>query len=248
MQYPKIETLFDRNEDTHKVIPGQLRCPEFGLIDRWFITEKIDGTNIRVCVTPNRSLMLPPIAPGGYMPTEVEFFGKTDKAEIPPFLLAQLKAMFPPEAFGPVFGDHTDIERLWLFGEGYGERIQKGGGNYRQGVSFRLFDVVVEDDENKQWWLKWADVEDIANKLGIKTVPVLNDNCDTDFAVGVVQEGGCMYSAVAWQDHGEEHHQNVMAEGIVARTNPYLYTNQGKRVVWKLKTKDFERAAWEMAE
>jgi len=232
MLYPKIETLYDRDEHTHKVIPGQLRRPEFGLIDRWLITEKIDGTNIRVCVEPG-GIITGMVAAGEYVPTHVEFFGKTDKAQIPPFLLAQLKAMFPPEAFEAVFEFHTDIERLWLLGEGYGERIQKGGGNYREGVSFRLFDVVVEGDDGKEWWLRWADVEDIADKLGIKTVPIVS----TDVGLETAAQLYSGPSHVA-QDEGGM----TQREGIVARTDPYLHTNQGKRVVWKLKTKDFERS------
>ena len=50
MKYPKIQTLYDRDEK-FKVDPTQIRCPEFSLITRWLITEKIDGTNVRIVRT-----------------------------------------------------------------------------------------------------------------------------------------------------------------------------------------------------
>lgn len=50
IEYPKIETLFDRDEVTHKVIVGKWRLPEFEYLqnNNWSFTEKIDGTNVRV--------------------------------------------------------------------------------------------------------------------------------------------------------------------------------------------------------
>ena len=46
MSYPKIETLFKRDEKFN--ITDEIRCPEFDNIKKWLITEKIDGTNIRI--------------------------------------------------------------------------------------------------------------------------------------------------------------------------------------------------------
>ncbi|GAF73632.1 unnamed protein product, partial [marine sediment metagenome] len=37
----------------------------------------------------------------------------------------------------------------------------------------------------------------------------------------------------------EEEGTPILAEGIVARTDPYLFDGQGRRVIWKLKTKEF---------
>jgi len=47
MEYPKIETIFNR-DDKFKVIEDAYRFPELELIDNWWITEKIDGTNVRI--------------------------------------------------------------------------------------------------------------------------------------------------------------------------------------------------------
>ena len=47
MQYPKIETVWDRDEKTFRVKPGELRWPEFAALRFWHVTEKIDGCNGR---------------------------------------------------------------------------------------------------------------------------------------------------------------------------------------------------------
>lgn len=48
--YQKIETVFERDPQTKKLIVGKWRNPTVQwLADKeWWITEKIDGTNIRV--------------------------------------------------------------------------------------------------------------------------------------------------------------------------------------------------------
>ena len=50
IEYPKIESLYDRDETTHRFKIGEFRCPEFEYLyeNMWSATEKVDGTNIRV--------------------------------------------------------------------------------------------------------------------------------------------------------------------------------------------------------
>ena len=50
IEYPKIESLYKRNEKTHKFAIGEFRIPEFQYLYSlpWRWTEKIDGTNIRI--------------------------------------------------------------------------------------------------------------------------------------------------------------------------------------------------------
>lgn len=206
-EYPKIETLFVRDTKTFKVT-NVLRLPEFDLVKRWLATEKIDGTNVRVFFEV-----------GG----QVRFGGKTDNAQMPTFLLSHLQDTFPLELFGVAFDEGAVGV---LYGEGYGPKIQKGGGNYRDNVSFRLFDVRVGD-----WWLNWDDVEDVAYKLGIQTVPVLTRGVSLEDAVGVLR----VHSEVA----AVEANNDIIQEGIVARTDPLLMTRNGHRLMWKLKAKDY---------
>ena len=90
--------------------------------------------------------------------------------------------------------------------------------------------------------MNWYDVEDIARKLGIKTVPVLpaiNDWLPTDpgeFA-DLFELGSSRGSHVAYQDMGID---DCAPEGIVVRTDPLLFNRRGNRIMWKLKYKDFK--------
>ena len=157
-QYGKIETLYNRDKQTFKVDASLgFRLPEFGLIKEWLVTEKIDGTNIRIEYHHG----VPPIG---------EIKGRTDKADIPPFLIDSIHDLVNLDALVKTFGeeDPEATGPIILYGEGYGERIQKGGGNYREGTSFRLFDVKVG-----RWWLNWDNVRGVAESLGIKTVPII---------------------------------------------------------------------------
>lgn len=221
MEYPKIETLYNR-DDKFKVKPDEIRLPEFGLINQWLITEKIDGTNIRVV----------------WQDEKVTFGGRTDNAQIPAFLLTTLQQLFTEERVRKAFQSETgDMPRyIDLFGEGYGEKIQKVGSRYRSGTSFRLFDVWVDG-----WWLNWPDVEDVANKLNIRTVPVLR----YEFTAGLPvfpEHLSCLFSSfdghsqISLDEAGDP---GLLAEGIVARTNPLLFDRRGHRIMWKLKFKDF---------
>jgi hypothetical protein len=208
MEYPKIETLYNRDPKTFKVITYQVRCPEFECIKFWSVTEKIDGTNIRVMWNAADK--------------KVTFGGRTDNAQIPASLVAHLVETFTPDKFG------FDVDAI-LFGEGYGPKIQKGGGNYCQSASFRLFDVLVG-----RWWLDGSDVVDIASSMGTNAVPYLPPITELPRSIGDLS-AILPNSHVAWV----ENNINVQAEGIVARSAPLMFDRAGHRVMWKLKFKDF---------
>ncbi|KKL53664.1 hypothetical protein LCGC14_2273140, partial [marine sediment metagenome] len=77
--------------------------------------------------------------------------GREDSGQ--PKVLSELASPFPYAC------DCVEPYPITLYGEGYGARIQKGGGDYRKGgdVSFRLFDVLIGET-----WLRRVDVEDVA--------------------------------------------------------------------------------------
>lgn len=222
--YPKIETLFKRDKDTFK-ITDQVRCPEFENIKRWLITEKIDGTNIRVIycqgVTDTQN--------NEDLRESLCFRGKTDKAQMPSFLLTKLQEMFSIEKMRLQF---TKAKIVCLYGEGYGARIQKAGGNYREEVSFRLIDVWIDG-----WWIKWDNIVDIAESLDIKTVPNLGIY-ELSQVANLVSNNKYIkfFSKVAEE---ENNRADILAEGIVARSHPLVLFRNGNPVVWKLKQKDF---------
>ena len=214
-EYPKIETVFNRDPVSFKVIFGQVRKPEFAIVNTWLVTEKLDGTNIRIRLCGNGV---------------VEYSGRTISAQLHPQLLQYLQTAFPAEKVAAAFDPNLEVI---LFGEGYGPKIQCGS-IYRKDISFRLFDVAVRpaiSESQKYLWLEWASVVDIAGKLGIATVFDLGV-MDLSEAVDHVQT---MLSPVALM----ENDSSVPAEGIVARTVPLLFDRWGNRVMWKLKRKDF---------
>lgn len=203
-EYHKIQSVYKRDEKTHKFIEGQFSLPEFEYLkdNPWTWTEKIDGTNVRVFWDGN----------------SVQFGGRTANAQMPVFLYDKLNELFPEEKLRVEYPDAS----MCLYGEGYGARIQKGGGNYiSSGVDFILFDVLVDT-----FWLKREDVEDVANHLGIKPVPIVEKGTIQQ-AIDYVREG--FYSA--WGD--------FIAEGLVLKPSVDLFARNGHRVITKVKHKDF---------
>lgn len=206
-EYPKIQTMFKRDMQTKEknLIEGKWTLPEFEFLasNTWVFTEKVDGTNIRVM----------------YDGIRITFGGKTNNAQIPAPLGNRLNEIFLPlvEMFGSVFRGSS----VCLYGEGYGAKIQKGGGNYRSDQGFVLFDVKVGE-----WWLQRADVEDVAKKLGVDIVPIIGEGTLYD-AVSVVKYG----IMSVWG--------RFNAEGIVARPKVELKTRSGERIITKIKFRDF---------
>ena len=212
MKYPKIETLFNRDKETFKVIEGDIRLLEFSNIIWWYVTEKIDGTNIRIIYNSDVN--------------RVDIKGRTDKAQTPKFLQQYLEHLFTPERLELAFQEPEG--EIILYGEGYGARIQKGGGNYRpDDVSFRLFDVKIGN-----WWLEPHSIDEIADKLGILAVPFLGIWEKYQIVEYVKSKPK---SCVAYQDSG----QDYKMEGIVARSHPLVLRRNRRRVIFKLKVNDF---------
>jgi len=236
MEYPKIETIFNRDPDDMKhVIWGEFREPAFETVSRWHVTEKVDGTNVRVfleqTVPQSDGTSAAVLGPCEGTTPRVRFGGRTKDAQMHVSLISALEAMFPVDIVAPAFDPDTSAI---LFGEGYGPKIQKGGGLYRADQGFRLFDVLVFGRAGRPWWLEWDDVQDIADKLDIDTVPVLMHDTTLDDALKLVEAP----STVAYQDGGA----GLPQEGIVARSVPLLFDRRGRRVMWKLKTRDLPDA------
>ena len=210
-QYHKIQTIFKRTQEKPcKIIEGLYSLPEFEYLkdNAWTFTEKVDGTNIRIMLETN----LHP-----YGQSSLKIGGKTDNASIPTFLYDKLNNMFSVSELTEQFPDG-----VCLYGEGYGAKIQKGGGNYiSDGVDFVLFDVKVGE-----YWLSRNTVDEIASELNIKSVPIIGEGTLQD-AIEICRKG----FKSQWGD--------FIAEGIVARPKTELFTRNGNRIITKIKCKDF---------
>ena len=147
--------------------------------------------------------------------------GRSDNAQMQPNVLAALAPMFAcVECIGMAFDADNHVV---LYGEAYGARVQKSGGNYRSDVSFRLFDVRVGD-----WWLNWHDVEDVAGKLNIHTVPSLASVSTMEEAVAFTRN---LKSTVAFLERGDD---QVAAEGSSPHRSAAVHPARATKS-WKLK-------------
>ena len=150
---------------------------------------------------------------------KVTFGGKTDQAQIYAPLITRLLELFPKAKMAEKFED----DPVCLYGEGHGAKIQKGGGNYKpDGVDFVLFDVKID-----AWWLQREDVRDIANHFGVKDAPLIGRGNLHEMVTA-----GEMGFKSTWGD--------FTAEGIVARPATELLNRDGKRIITKIKYKDFQ--------
>lgn len=206
-EYPKIETLYERGADFS--VTDVLRSPVIGTISKWLVTEKVDGTNIRV-----------DLRRGDDGIDRVTFGGRTEAAQLHADLVRYLQATFTVEKMVALRLD-ADPTTITLFGEGYGAGIQKGGGLYRQDKGVILFDVLVGD----RWWLDYADVAEIAGKLGVPVVPKLGEWTLDEIRANVPGLRSVL---------GERE-----AEGVVCRPLETLYDKHGHRLTIKLKASDF---------
>lgn len=237
--YSKVDTLWNRDKETFTVIPGDWRRPEFALINKWLVSEKIDGTNIRLIFLRGGAEWE---LDGGGNPTvtedRFEVRGKTDRADLPKPLLKVLTAIcerIHPQVI-EIMRAH-DVGEYTLYGEGYGPGIQSGG-YYRNDPSFILFDI-----KSDGVWLNEGTVWATADELGIDRVPQLVNPYPntgaydrdetlwtTEDIVRYVRDGDCRTTFAL---------EEREAEGVIAKSPVPLYNSRGERVMWKLKASDF---------
>jgi len=218
--YPKIDTLFVR--DAAFKLTDQLRHPVLGDIKKWIVTEKVDGTNIRVSYRREDG-------------PAVEFNGRSDNAQIPGDLIRHIVTTFTAEKMAGLFlAESAPGTRITLFGEGYGGSIQKGTERYGAEKKFILFDVLIEvpitEGTYQSFWQSDEKVTNIADMLGINRVPILGE---WDLSEITDRVGLGVHSRIAVNP-------GTMAEGIVARTREPLFDARGNRLILKLKTSDFK--------
>ena len=207
MEYTKIPNIFKREEfGKNRLIEGEYATPELEYLANvpWVWTEKVDGTNIRVIWDGHA----------------VSFGGRTENAQIPSHLVNKLNDLFGGTNKEEIFEQKFGETKVILFGEGFGEKIQKGGGLYGL-VDFILFDVFCGG-----MWLKRDSVEDIANTFGIRTVPIVGT--------------GTLPEAVEYiRQHPKSFLRDAEMEGVVCRPVCELSDRRGNRLIVKVKCRDF---------
>ena len=207
VEYNKIDTVFNRDiYGTKRLIVDSWRneAVEYLKDSRWQFTEKFDGTNIRVIWDGH----------------SISFAGRTDKAIIPQHLLEYLNKTFSTQEVEQLFEQVYGDKQVILFGEGYGYKSQNGG-NYRNDVSFILFDVMIGENYQERQW-----VEETAVMLGIDVVPIVLE--------GTIEE------AIEFvKTHPKSTVGTAFMEGVVGRPAVELRDRTGKRIIVKIKYSDF---------
>lgn len=252
--YQKINTIFKRDANNVIMPYDEFAVPELEWMRncKFDAEEKVDGQNIRIEVT--REFITSDIGNNIGIKWNVAYKGKTDNAQIPKMLYTYLTTELTEDRVLNALGlskemyvtDDMMKEKTWsvlntqlnvyeldetkiptkytLYGEGYGAGIQSGG-YYRKDNSFIGFDVKVDD-----MYLLRENRDDIFKKLGVDIVPYMG-TFTVDEAIEFVKKG--FNSKVAEETH--------LAEGLVLRTPMGLKSRRGERIIFKVKTCDFQK-------
>ena len=236
--YQKINTIFKRDANNIIMPYDEFSIPELEWLRncKFDATEKIDGTSVRIEVTPTIN------SDGSLIAFNVAYKGKTDNADMPKHLDAFLKETYTEDKVLASLGlpkvvtqevmkeknwtTFEDIPMYTIYGEGYGVKIQSGGNYIRNGVGFIVFDVKV----GNVYLLREA-MESIAEKLGAPVVPYMGQ-FTIDEAIDFVRRG--FKSTIA-------ENPDYDAEGLVLKTPAGLMTRRGERIIFKIKTCDFRK-------
>ena len=210
-EYIKIETPFNRKVNgTKKLIEGDWRNETLEYLK----------DNKFICTEKVDGTNISIVWDGH----KVTFNGRTERAQIPANLMNKLIELFSGETNEQLFEQKFGEMPVILYGEGYGTKIQNGG-LYRDDVSFILFDVYLPDDNI---WLKRESVEDIAKAFNIDVVPII--------LTGTLQEAISFVKAKPTSRVGK---CQAPMEGLVCRPVVELYDRMGRRVIVKVKVRDF---------
>lgn len=207
-EYQKINNIF-KFDEKYKNIVGKNEICEVLKNIKWIGTEKVDGTNIRIYWDGHN----------------IQIAGRTDKAQIPSHLREYLSNLFLTEEMEYVFEQMFEDKEVYLFGEGYGPKIQNGGGLYSDSAKFILFDVEING-----FILTYNNVKDIAEKLGLECVPAVFEGT-LDQAIEFVKK----HPVSTINDKHE-------MEGLVLTPCIQLFDNKGRLIKCKCKYRDVVKA------
>lgn len=217
----------------------------------WEGFSKIDGTNSKICFYPSTGKF----AVGGKTDKASSQHGQFEMLqEIGDRILPELVKMFPSESakFAPVKGSDNKIEYwdkdlydvtepknndffgvkleevpVYIYGEYYGQGIQKCGGRYGDKNDFSVFDI------NAQGWWVPSDVRDAWCKgLGLKQVPFVGVDTITNFEQKVMKGFETLVPDVK--------DPSLIEEGIVCRPTVPLKDSRGNRIIVKIKYCDYK--------
>jgi hypothetical protein len=237
----------------NQIIMGCYSDPVFGYLKNCLFEgySKIDGTNSKICYFPSSG----EIMVGGKTDKASSQHGQFEMLqEIANRIKPELEKMFPKETarFAPVKNVETnkvqyyleaagdtmiepkagfcgvELEEIpvYIYGEYFGQGIQKCGGRYYDKNDFHVFDIEVQG-----WWIP-KDIRDAYCKgLGLKTVPFIGVNTLEEFEKMVTD--GFETKVEGVKD------PTLIEEGIVARPVVPVCDTRGHRIIVKIKHCDY---------
>ena len=249
---PKKEWIKFQN----KIILGGFTEPYFDYLFNceWDCFSKIDGTNSKIVYYPSTGLCfcggktdnaeIVGTGQKAYLDEVIE--------RIKPIL----GEMFPPEMakFAPIMNDKNQIQYydndgvfrvpidipkeegiygveleevpIYIYGEFYGKKIQKGGNYDKEKNRFSVFDICQQG-----WYVPVSMLYDYCHKLGLDVVPRIGYMTLGEAEEMVMQGFKTRVENAANPDYLEE--------GIVARPIVPIKDPRGKRMIVKIKTCDY---------
>ena len=232
-------------EFSNKIILGDFSNKEAEyLFDvKWEVTSKIDGTNSKIAYYPSSG----EIKVGGKSDTADSLHGQFEYLQaIADRIKPILAEMYPKECarFSQVLDDnkkpiYEDVdcneskkivtleeEPIYIYGEYYGNGVQKGGSYIKDGNDFIVFDI-----RQQGWWIPSAMRHEICEKLGLKEVPSLGMMSLREAEKLVIDGFKTLLPNVS--------DPSLIEEGVVCRTPINLKASNGERIIVKIKHKDY---------
>lgn len=206
-EYFKISNLY-KFDARYKNIVGYNQEFDYLKDNIWVGTEKIDGTNIRICWDGH----------------EISYLGHTDKSIIPDNLKTYLDDLLMTAEMEYVFEQVFHEKEACIYCEGYGYKIQTNGNLYVENneCSIIVFDVLVNG-----LYLERNNVIEVSNKLGLQYVPIVFE--------GNLSEAEIFVSKHNNSSLNNGLHE---MEGLVLETKMPLYYRNGNPIKCKLKYRD----------
>lgn len=238
IKYSKIQTLYTR-DDKFKVTPVVREKEDTILalskMTDIIVEEKIDGTNAQIELYFHEAILTAP-AIGFYnrsneiLDKDIMFIGETLEKVID---LKKLRKWYYKEFCLDKDGKQKEMGAdVRIFGEVFGDKIQKNIYTPKGVRDFRVFDIQVGSR-----WLSPKGRNEICNLLELKVVPKVvtlpkfppfGECWDMFFKTGYNK------SLLA-----KKYGRDELLEGYILRPKVSLYCNNGKRVMGKIKRKDF---------
>lgn len=206
-------TDIDLREKTYPSIDRLEEDDPIFYLNEVVLTHKIDGTNGRVIWDPDEQTLIP--GSRNQILIDEENYGFSDWVN--------------EEVDRAIFEDHFADAPVIVYGEFFKDEIL-GRVGYGSEPRFRVFDVFINTV-----FLDWADVKDVAQKLGFDVVP--HERTETPSYDELQQRADDRTDPLV---HPEAKGSKKQAEGFVIRPPVEMKYKSDRRMLYKVKALDFE--------